>query len=158
MTLEELIAHLDSLPGILNLAPAPGDPAYPEIAWGDNFFYYAPDGKVPTTTQPFATIITKDYPDDSGSNLNRPNTFRLNIHVGTAAFTAQLGYSPRESATHSTDPSAVDTLFPHPIYTSTGWLSVVNPGPRTASAVNDLLNAAHARARSRYGRRADYRK
>ncbi|WP_330180002.1 DUF6194 family protein [Nocardia sp. NBC_01503] len=155
MTIEEITAHVESLGGTLTLAPAPGDPAYPEIAWGDHFFYYAPGGEVPTTTQPFATIITKDYPDDSTSNLNRPNTFRLNIHAGAEAFTAQLGYTPRESSTHPADPTTKDAFFPHPVYATAAWLSVINPGPHTARTVRDLLDAAHTRARARYDRRAD---
>ncbi|WP_067564612.1 DUF6194 family protein [Nocardia acidivorans] len=155
MTIEEITAYLESLGGILKLAPAAGDPAYPEIAWGDSFFYYAPDGKVPANTQPFATIITKDYPADTTSNLNRPNTFRLNIHAGAEAFTARMGFSPRETAAHRVDPTATDTFFPHPVYATAGWLSVINPESATDPVVKDLLATAHVRARSRYDRGAD---
>ncbi len=42
-----------------------------------------PRRQVPTTTQPFATIVTKDYPPgDERSRLNRPDTFRLNVFAG----------------------------------------------------------------------------
>lgn len=37
---------------------------HPEISWSDHFFYYAPDGLVPRNRQPYATIVTKNYPDD----------------------------------------------------------------------------------------------
>jgi len=52
--------------GVLELAPGPGS-EYPEISWGDHYFYFAPDGVVPQNRQPYATIITKDYPDDAAS-------------------------------------------------------------------------------------------
>jgi hypothetical protein len=54
-------------------------------SWGDLFFYYAPDGVVPTAGQPFATIVTKHYPDDAGSRLARPGAFRLNVAAGREA-------------------------------------------------------------------------
>ncbi|MFE4456319.1 DUF6194 family protein [Nocardia tengchongensis] len=146
MEIEEIIEYIESLDGVLTLAPGPGS-GYPETAWGDKFFYYAPDGQVPTRTQPFATIVTKDYPDDATSQLNRPGIFRLNISVGRDAFIAQLGHTPRETADHPLDPAASDSLFAHPIYAGAGWLSVINPHT-TTPAVKKLLALAHDRARS----------
>ncbi|BAW07109.1 hypothetical protein KP696_34180 [Nocardia seriolae] len=78
MEIDEITEFIETLGGVLTLTPGP-DSGFPEIAWGDKFFYYAPDGQVPTRTQPFATIVTKDYPDDTTSNLNRPGAFRLNL-------------------------------------------------------------------------------
>ncbi len=46
----------------------------------------APDGKIPATTQPFATVVTKNYPDDERSRLERPGTYRINIEAGKAEF------------------------------------------------------------------------
>ncbi len=152
LTIEEITALLESLEGVLTLRPQPGDGS-PEISWGDSFFYYAPDGVVPQT-QPFATIVTKDYPDDEGSRLSRPDTFRLNIGAGDAVFTEWTGHARRERAASDVDPSEADTVFAHPVYGNLGWLSVVNPGPRTRTAVQELLRTAHHLARSRYQRRA----
>ncbi len=42
-------------------------------------------------------------------------------------------------------PAALDSLFPHPVYASHGWVSVLNPDT-TAPEVRDLITAAHARA------------
>ncbi|MEU1426493.1 DUF6194 family protein [Nocardia sp. NPDC005746] len=146
MDIEEITRYIESLDGVLTLAPGP-DSAFPEIAWGDRFFYYAPDGQVPARTQPFATIITKDYPDDATSQLNRPGIFRLNISVGRDAFIARLGHTPREGADHPRDPAEVDSLFPHPVYAGAAWLSVINPDT-TAAVAKDLLALAHDRART----------
>lgn len=150
MSIDEITEFLEGLGGVLTLEPAPGDGS-PELAWGDRFFYYAPDGKVPRT-QPFATIVTKDYPDDERSRLNRPDTFRLNFFAGKETFVNWTGRTPRDPAPVDTDPSVADVVLAHPVYGPQGWLAVVNPGPRTETAVRDLLRAAHDLARTRYDR------
>ncbi|MEU1958879.1 DUF6194 family protein [Nocardia sp. NPDC019255] len=151
MTIEEIIAFVSGLEGVLTLRPGPGDGS-PEISWGDTFFYYSPDGVVPKATQPFATIVTKNYPGDESSDLNRPNTFRVNIAAGKEAFTHWTGHTPREHPTPA-DPSAVDTVLPHPVYASAAWLAVINPGPRTAEPIRTLLHTAYELARTRHQRR-----
>ncbi|MFV2174395.1 DUF6194 family protein [Actinomadura sp. LOL_016] len=154
MGIEEIIEFVEGFEGVLALKPGPGD-GTPEIAWGDAFFYYSPDGTVPTTTQPFATIVTKDYPDDQASRLDRPGAFRVNIAAGRDAFAAWTGRAPREPETGDTDPSAADAVIAHPVYGALGWLAVVNPGPRTDAAVRELLGTAHGLARERYRRREE---
>ena len=124
----------------MTLKPGPGDGS-PEISWGDLFFYYAPDGVVPRT-QPFATVVTKDYPGDEGSRLSRPDAFRLNIAAGKQAFVRHTGHEPREPTADEPDPSEDDTVFAHPVYGSLGWLAVVNPGARTDGTVRELSRAA----------------
>lgn len=118
----------------------------PELAWGDAFFYVAPDGAMPERTQPYGTIVTKNYPDDEASRLERPDTFRVNIHVGRA-HTAQI-------ADAGADPAAEDTFAPHPVYGTAGWVSVVNPGHATSAQMIALLRAAHDAARARAMRRS----
>lgn len=151
--MDEIIGYVDALDGVLTLRPAPGDGS-PEISWGDTFFYYASDGVVPTTTQPFATIVTKNYPGDEASRLDRADTFRLNIAAGKEEFTRWTGRAPREPDTGEADPSAIDTVMAHPVYGTVGWLAVVNPGPATDSAVRELLRGACHSARTRHERRA----
>ena len=111
------------------------------------------DGVVPHG-QPFATIVTKDYPDDRESGLDRTGAFRLNVAAGTAEFRRWTGRDPRDPATGPVDRSEADVLFAHPVYGELGWLAVVEPGPRTHDAVLELLRAAHALARGRSERRA----
>jgi hypothetical protein len=150
MSIDEITEFVGRLEGVLVLAPGPGDGS-PEISWGDLFFYYAPDGAVPRAGQPFATIVTKDYPDDETSRLNRPGVFRLNVAAGRDAVRSRAGDDP---AGAGADLSAADVVFAHPVYGSLGWLAVVSPGARTGPAVRDLLLAAHDSARSRSRRRA----
>jgi hypothetical protein len=151
MTIDEISDYLESLGGVLVLVPEPGDGS-PEISWGDRFFYYAPTGVVPNT-QPFATIVTKDYPDDRGSRLDRPDTFRVNVSVRADRFAVLVGHTAEERAAASTDPSAADVVMPHPVYADQNWIAIVNPGHRTDLLLVDLLRSAHTSARGRYERR-----
>lgn len=145
MSIEEIRAYVEGLGGVLTLAPGPGD-GTPELAWGDLFFYYAPDGVVPPG-QPFATVVTKDYPGEPVSGLDDPEAFRVNV-----------GASADELATwapsaQTPDPTATDVVMAHPVYAAQGWLCVVRPGPATEAPLRDLLASAHHRARARRERR-----
>ncbi|MEU4434116.1 DUF6194 family protein [Nocardia rhamnosiphila] len=156
MTFDEIIEYLGARDGVLTQQPRPGD-GTPEIAWGDAFFFYAPDGAVPANTQPFATLVTKDYPGDERSRLDRPGVFRVNIHVGRELFTTWTGRAPRDPEPAGTDPAVTDTVIAHPVYGELGWLAVVAPGPNTADTVRELLAVAHDRARVRTQRRSGIR-
>jgi hypothetical protein len=46
-----------------------------------------------------------------------------------------------------------DTLIRHPIYAEHGWVSIVNPGPKTADRARRLLADAYDLARTRHQRR-----
>ncbi|WP_348538309.1 DUF6194 family protein [Nocardia farcinica] len=151
MTIEAITAHIESLGGVLTLRPGPGDGS-PELAWGDLFFYYAPDGDLPPG-QPFATVVTKNYPDDTASRLDRPGAFRVNADIGRDGVAAHIGRDPKDDSAPAEDPAADDTVIAHPLYGRAGWVSVVNPGPRTAGVCLDLLALAHDRARARAQRR-----
>ncbi|MEU4837451.1 DUF6194 family protein [Nocardia testacea] len=156
MTFDEIIEYLGARDGVLIQRPRPGD-GTPEIAWGDAFFYYAPDGAIPANTQPFATLVTKNYPGDERSRLDRPGVFRVNIHVGRELFTTWTGRAPRDPEPAGTDPAATDTVIAHPVYGGLGWLAVVAPGPNTADTVRELLEVAYDRARARSHRRSGNR-
>ncbi|WP_326736293.1 DUF6194 family protein [Streptomyces sp. NBC_01022] len=152
MTIDEIIAFMQDLDGVLTLRPEPGDGS-PEISWGDTFFSYSPDPAAPRTPQPFATIVTKNYPGDESSRLDRPDTFRVNIAAGKEAFIERTGHAPHEPAVDD-DPALTDAVIAHPVYGSAGWLAVVNPGRRTDAATCELLRSAYHLARSRHERRA----
>src|SRR5829696_8882135 len=96
MTMEEIISFVDGLDGVLTQRAQSGDGS-PEIAWGDTFFYYAPDGVIPSATQPFATTVTKKYPGDETSPLKRPGVLRVNIAAVKEEFISQGGRAPRDA-------------------------------------------------------------
>lgn len=151
-SMEQILTTLRGLPGVLELAPREGS-EFPEIAWGDHFFYFSPDGTVPRNRQPYATIVTKDYPDDDASGLDAPDRWRVNIHVGAARFETLLGFRPDEADRQGADFRAVDVILPHPLYAAQGWIAVVNPGTRTLPVVLDELRVAHKADRRRVERR-----
>lgn len=138
MMINEIADVVESLGGILTLRPGPGDGS-PEVAWGDLFFYYAPDGVVPAG-QPFATVVTKDYPGEPSSALGE-GVFRVNVDAG------------RRHQAPVDDPTQRDTVIPHPVYGQLGWVCVVEPGAGTDTELRALLRDAHRAAEARWARR-----
>ena len=145
--MDEMVERVSAWEGVLTQRPGPGDGS-PEISWGDVFFYVAPDGRVPSG-QPFATIVTKDYPGEPSAGLNRPGSFRVNIAA------RRHGEPGAAQSGAAADPSTPDLLMPHPAYAKLGWVAVVDPGERTCEQVLALLQAAHAAALARWRRRHD---
>jgi hypothetical protein len=143
MEMQQIIDAVRGFEGALVVQPDAGS-GVPEIAWGDAFFYYAPDGVMPERTQPYGTIVTKDYPDDTRSLLDQPGRFRVNIHAGR---------EQTRSLAEGDDPAEPDTFVPHPLYGAAGWISVVDPGPRTSERILALLLDAHRAAKGRAIRR-----
>ncbi|WP_227984835.1 DUF6194 family protein [Nocardia spumae] len=155
MSMDQILETIRTFDGVFELAPVAGGP-FPEIAWGDHFFYYAPDGHVPRNEQPYATIVTKNYPDDSACDLDRPGRSRLNIHIGARAFTELVGADPRADP-GPVDFTAADTVLPHPLYRRQGWIAIVDPDIRTREVAIGLLRDAHHAARQRAQRRRSAR-
>ncbi|MFS0910954.1 DUF6194 family protein [Microbacterium sp. 179-I 3D2 NHS] len=145
MNAHEIIETVRGFEGALVVSPQPGS-SFPELSWGDAYFYHAPDGRMPERTQPYGTIITKDYPDDASSELDAPDRFRVNIHVGRERADAVVTSDP--------DPVQTDVFRRHPLYGSAGWVCVINPSEQTTDAVLALLREAHEAARDRSARRA----
>ncbi len=112
-----------------------------QIADDNTFFFHDA-----ASTLPFATIVTKDSPQDNRSRLDRTGVFRLNIAVGKQRFDVLFGEAPA-----AFDPAAHDVLMPHPVQpeqAGTHWVSVINPSAKTFEAVKPLLAEALRRARS----------
>jgi hypothetical protein len=152
MSMDRLLETIRTLDGVLELAPAAGS-EFPEIAWGDHFFYYAPDGQVPQREQPYATIVTKNYPDDDLCDLDDRDRWRLNVHVGAAAFTELTGEDPKGDGPR--DWTLVDRVMPHPVYRAQGWVAIVNPSADPDGEAVGLVRQAHDDARRRAERRDD---
>ncbi|MER6692331.1 DUF6194 family protein [Streptomyces minutiscleroticus] len=151
--MEQIIATVRGFDGALVVVPEPGGD-FPEQAWGDAFFYYAPDGRMPRTTQPYGTIVTKDHPGDTASDLDPPGRWRVNVQVDRATFRELTGEEPRGDGPRTPrDHAAADRVLPHPVYGSLGWVCVVVPGERTTGTVERLLRDAHDAARARFERR-----
>jgi len=143
--------RIAALPGVTQQQAGPRTDA-PELGWDDRFFFAGAERMFP-----FATIVAHDIPGfDEQSGLDRAGVFRLNLDVRRDDFRRLFGYGPEQFAEHrdAVDFAAVDSLMPHPVYAVQGWVSVVNPGPRTEAEVARLLELAHRRATEREARRA----
>ena len=152
--MDDIIDFVEGLGDVLTLRPAPGDGS-PEISWGDTFFYYSPDRIVPDRTQPFATIVTKNYPGDeslgSGPRGRVPGEHPRReggVHRGNRPRAARTGRRRRR-------PGAPDTVIAHPVYGPLGWLAVIDPARAPAESLESCCARAHTLARSRYERRAE---
>ena len=96
--------------------------------------------------------MTKNYPGDELSRLDRPDAFRVNVVAGKPEFEHLLGVPPREAA-HAPQADTDDTLAAHPQYGTAGWVSVVNPSSKSASQIRELLESAYGVAKARHERR-----
>ncbi|MFI6345349.1 DUF6194 family protein [Streptomyces sp. NPDC050560] len=148
--MEQIVAAVRGFDGAFVRVSEPGGDA-PEAAWGDAFFYYAPDGRPPANAQPYGTVVTGDLPGDTASALAPAGRWRVNVQVDPATFRALTGEEPRALA-RPRDHTAADLVLPHPVYGPLGWIAVVNPD-RTAGTVLRLLRVAHDAARARHARR-----
>ncbi|MEU6643762.1 DUF6194 family protein [Saccharomonospora sp. NPDC046836] len=112
-------------------------------AHGDTFAVYDPRGDLPPERQmPWATIVTSDT-YDAASNLDRPGVFRLNIGLPRTRFRELV--NPAEEY----DATAVDALFPHPVYARQNWVGVLNP-QQSWPFVRELLDEAYTFAVRKY--------
>jgi hypothetical protein len=138
--------YIAALPGV-DVQVASADNGAPEIAWGDSFFFYDPDGHLEGANKfPFATIVTKDYGEfDNLSRLDREGVFRLNLGISSETYDSLF-----PSATEPKDFSQLDVLMPHPVYAKNHWVSVLNPSGQTFESIKPLIAEAHSRARRRY--------
>ncbi|MFJ8141146.1 DUF6194 family protein [Streptomyces sp. NPDC096013] len=154
--MEQIIATVRDFSGAHVVVPEPGGD-FPELAWGDAFFYYAPDGRPPRNVQPYGTVVTKNYPEDTASDLDLPGRWRVNIQVDRPTFRALTGEEPGR-LNRIYDYAVTDHVVPHPVYGTLGWISVVNPAERTGELVVELLRRAHDDARARHARREEHRR
>ena len=123
---DEIVALLGTFPGTRLIE-----------AHGDVFAIHDPDHDYEQRPrQGWATVVHSDA-HDTASALDRDGVFRLNIGLPKARHRALFPDGPEH------DPTALDVLFPHPVYASYHWVSVINPDT-TWPLVRELLDAAHA--------------
>lgn len=74
------------------------------------------------------------------------------VSVGRQRFAELIGYPPAQHLQHEAafDYAAIDTVIPHPVYATQGWVSILNPGEHTDAQVRIVLAEAHTRAVRRH--------
>jgi hypothetical protein len=71
MSIDALVEVMRMFVGVIDLAPAEGS-AFPEVAWGDHFFYYAPDGRRPSASRR-SPLALRELPEDTFCDLGQPD-------------------------------------------------------------------------------------
>jgi len=108
---------------------------YPDLSqnsnWGERGLFYNPSN----TFSKGAYVLTfkeKDGENDSASNLNRGNIYRLNLKISKKTYLSLFSYIPARplagniiSTGH--DFTNFNQLMPHPIYGWMTWICVLNP-------------------------------
>ena len=150
MTRDEIVDFVETVLEGTVVVVASEEGGAPEVAWGDTFFFYDPDGVTDAKKRlPYATIVVNDYPGfDEASNLAREGVFRVNAWVSRETFEREV---PEDHS--NVDFTVLDEVIPHPVYGKQSWVSVLNPGPATEDAMKALLSEAHSSDRVRYEKR-----
>lgn len=113
---------------------------------GYTFFFYRDDHM-----HAFATIASNGNEYEQISKLDRPGVYRLNIGVGRETFRSLFGTKKINPGDY--DFTILDTLLPHPDYSSQFFLCVLSPSEATFERVRPMLAEAYDIAMNRYNRR-----
>ena len=113
---------------------------------GYTFFFYRDDHM-----HPFATIASTGNEYEQISRLDRPGVYRLNIGVSRETFRSLFGTKKIDVSAY--DFTALDTILPHPEYSSQHFLCVLAPSEATFERLRPMLAEAYDVAMKRYNRR-----
>jgi len=113
---------------------------------GYTFFFYRDDHM-----HAFATIASTGNEYEKISDLDRPGVYRLNIGVSRETFQELFGKGKVEVSAY--DFTALDTIMPHPDYSSQHFLCVLSPGEATFEKLRPLFAEAYDIAKNRYNKR-----
>lgn len=100
------------------------------------------------------TVKEKDGENDSGSNLDRNEIFRVNLDVHKATFRKLFGTIPKrpgkvETVSMQYDFSSTDCILPHPVYVWVGWICSLSPSKKTFGELKLLIQETYDYAREK---------
>jgi hypothetical protein len=112
---------------------------------GYTFFFYRDDHM-----HAFATIASTGNEHEKISNLDRPGVYRLNI--GVSRDTLQVMFGKGKIDVSAYDFTALDTIMPHPDYSSQHFICVLSPSEAMFERIRPMLAEAYDIAMKRYKR------
>lgn len=126
-------------------------------SWGEKGIFYNPYNTLKRGVY-VLTIKEKDGDNDKSSNLNRDNTFRVNLGIRKKTFEGLFGEIPkRPSAGNIVDMNydfaEVDKIIPHPVYAWMGWISVLNPSKETFETLKTFIEEAYGYSKEKFSKR-----
>ena len=116
------------------------------VNMGYTFFFYRDDHM-----HAFATIASTGNEYERISNLDRPGVYRLNIGVSRETFKSLFGTNKINVSDY--DFTVLDTIMPHPDYSSQFFLCVLSPSQATFERICPMLAEAYDVAMKRYNKR-----
>lgn len=116
------------------------------VNMGYTFFFYRDDHM-----HAFATIASTGNEYEQISKLDRPGVYRLNIGVSRETFQSMFGKGKIDVSKY--DFTTLNTIIPHPDYSSQHFLCVLSPSEATWERIRPLLAEAYDIAMKRYTRR-----
>jgi uncharacterized protein DUF6194 len=116
------------------------------VNMGYTFFFYRDDHM-----HAFATIASTGNEYEKISNLGRPGVYRLNIGVSRDTFQAMFGKGKIDVSAY--DFTVLDTIMPHPDYSSQHFLCVLSPSEAAFEKIRPMLAEAYDVAMKRYNKR-----
>lgn len=126
-------------------------------SWGEKGIFYNPGRKLKRGVY-VLTIKEKDGANDKGSNLNRPDIYRVNLGVRKNTFVSLFGAVPKRPAAGKIvdmnyDFAAVDEILPHPVYAWMSWICVLNPSEHTFEQIKPYIQEAYEYAGEKFAKR-----
>ena len=125
--------------------------------WGETSLFYNPGQRFSRGVY-FATVKTKDGPNDKGSNLDRDGVFRLNLGLDKVDFLSLFGPPPSRPGKGETiegpwDFATLNQIMPHPIYGWMSWIAVLNPDEAVFSDLLLLAERSYSKAKRQFDQR-----
>lgn len=117
-----------------------------DVNLGYTFFFYKDDHM-----HAFATIASTGNEYEKISALDRPGVYRLNVGLRRETFHSMFGQGKVDL--HPYDFTALDTIMPHPEYSSQFFICVLSPSEATFEKIHAMLAEAYDVAVKRYNKR-----
>lgn len=134
------------------------DGVTPTKTWGETAFFFSSGLEMKRGIY-VCTLKDKDGENDSGSCLDRPGVYRLNIGLPADVFVSHFGPKPARPPKGGViagpwDFTALNQLTPHPVYGWMGWVAVLCPSAETLEQCKPLLRLAYDKAVASFAKRS----
>lgn len=116
------------------------------VKLGYTFFFYKDDDM-----HAFATIASTGNEYEKISPLDRPGVYRLNIGLSRETFQSIFGKGKVDVSPY--DFTTLDTIMPHPEYSSQFFICVLSPSETTFERIRPMFAEAYDVAVKRYNKR-----